>query len=279
MRNEWSLILFTLLVQMSIGAFTLFAINIFNGINFVEGMKTYYLLSVLIVLICAMLSSFLHLGNSKNAIHSLNNIRSSWLSREIIFLVLFAVIVCANLLFHLQEIINLELELWILLTGMIIGLLTIYSMSKLYILKTVPVWNSINTYIQFFSSTFIMGIIFLFLFFSLQSKIRVEQLYNINVLYVSLLILLSTSFISNSIKIRVLKNGSRAAKESYHRITQSGYKLNSIISITTIVAIVITLFAVENANEISIYILCGLIVISEFTKRYLFYVGYHRIGI
>ena len=88
--NKASLVMFTLLIQISVGvlAATLFHLCIRTG---GMGPIPVSVLSICLGLIVAgLLSAMVHLKNPKNAPHAVSNIRRSWLSREIMAVSLLA---------------------------------------------------------------------------------------------------------------------------------------------------------------------------------------------
>ena len=95
--REWALITFTILAQMSVGSFiVLGAIHYFvvqkSGTKQADELSDRALLAIGPVLALGMAASLLHLGNPLNAYKAVTNLGSSWLSREILFGVLFAVV-------------------------------------------------------------------------------------------------------------------------------------------------------------------------------------------
>lgn len=95
----------------------------------------------------AVAASLAHLGSPRNAWRALSNLRASWLSREILFLALFAggwaVVV---------------VQVWlgsspapVLMGGVAaLGVGLVYCMSRVYRLRTVPAWDAPLTTAAFF---------------------------------------------------------------------------------------------------------------------------------
>ena len=87
MTHEWSLIPFTILTQMAVGAFLLlgaihFSIQRKAGPLLADRMSDRALLAIGPVLLAAFIISLFHLGDPLNVLHIWNNLGSSWLSRE-----------------------------------------------------------------------------------------------------------------------------------------------------------------------------------------------------
>jgi DMSO reductase anchor subunit len=137
--SERSLIAFTILTQLAVGAtWFLSLMEPFNRIAL--GMIT-------IIMLGGLLASFLHLGTPRNAWRAIRNLRTSWLSREVLSAALFA----ASLV-------------GVLITGGVgigladvIGLGLVISMTQVYRLRTVPAWNRRMTVVSFFITTLLLG--------------------------------------------------------------------------------------------------------------------------
>ena len=90
MRNQdWSLVLFTTLSQLSVGIILCFTLLGYSGtdLGLVFAMGLSFKNPVFLALVfigVATLISFLHLGKPSNAPRALNNLSGSWLSREIL---------------------------------------------------------------------------------------------------------------------------------------------------------------------------------------------------
>ena len=102
-----------------------------------------------------MLASFAHLGTKKNAWRMLAHLKKSWLSREILFSLLFGV----GWLYTAYEIMFLH-RMTPEVAGMTasLGLGLIYSMAQVYRLGTMPGWNTPRTNTGFMASAFLLGI-------------------------------------------------------------------------------------------------------------------------
>ncbi len=160
--KERSLILFTLLFQMAVGAFlTLWALHplVAREASEIAADRLFTAAPFTIGLLIAMglVASFFHLGSPHNAWRAVANLRSSWLSREILFTLLFTAtaMTCFGLRWS-QVGPSVLWELSALLAG-ICGLSLIYCMARVYMLRSIPVWNSWVTPTSFFVTTFLLG--------------------------------------------------------------------------------------------------------------------------
>ncbi len=113
-KKEWSLLVFTAMLPLLIG---LYIANVFGVISITS------LIYMLIVAIPTGLST-LHLGRKERAWRAILNIKSSWLSREILFFSVFtALSVC--------DILNV-IPSWISYLAITSGVLTLLSAEMLY---------------------------------------------------------------------------------------------------------------------------------------------------
>ncbi|HLO32282.1 MAG TPA: DmsC/YnfH family molybdoenzyme membrane anchor subunit [Anaerolineales bacterium] len=156
--EEVPLILFTLLAQLAVGGFWAM-LWIFprmwmpagQGITLLEVLP---LLGIGLCLGVSVLASFAHLGTKRNAWRVFSHLRKSWLSREILFTILFGM---GWLVTILERTIwqrgSIE---WIALTATL-GFGLIYSMAQVYRLTAAPGWNSWRTNAGFMVSALLLG--------------------------------------------------------------------------------------------------------------------------
>lgn len=159
---------FTLTIQFSIGVAVFY--NLFLLFPIVLGKKRLPLRFQLILL-CALISavmavffSLLHLGNPSNAIKTLSNLHESWLSREILLVIIYStlLLLVTGLQFRFPS--SIRSYKWLIDLTAVTGLVLIYVMSKIYLLPAMPAWNSVFTPISFYLTAFLFGTSFLLLF-------------------------------------------------------------------------------------------------------------------
>ncbi|HUI87244.1 MAG TPA: DMSO/selenate family reductase complex B subunit [Anaerolineales bacterium] len=147
-RREAPLVAFTLLLQMAVGGF-------WTMLWLSPDANPSALWWIGLCLGAGMLASFAHLGTKRNAWRVLNHLRKSWLSREILFTILFGVgwlVTFISMIFHANTSIFDWLTAWM-------GLGLIYSMSRVYHLPSIPAWDSWRTNVHFFLSAALLGIL------------------------------------------------------------------------------------------------------------------------
>ncbi len=162
MLREFALIAFTILAQMSVGAFlVLGVVNFFvtrkAGVEEADRMGDRSLIAIIVVLGLGLLASLLHLGSPLSAPRAVTNFATSWLSREVLSGVIFAVL---GALFAVLQWFKLGPQIlrtvvaWL---AALVGIVLVYSMARVYMLPTQPAWNSLATPISFFTTTLLLG--------------------------------------------------------------------------------------------------------------------------
>ncbi|WP_169717935.1 hypothetical protein SPSIL_011690 [Sporomusa silvacetica DSM 10669] len=153
--EELPLLLFTLLSQWAVGTFVVSVI-----IRLCTKQETALKVTRLGILASgpvAALSSVLatlHLGSPAGVHNVMNNLATSWLSREGFFTSVFIVAWFAVFVLHRKGKVNRLLDL----IAAVLGLAVIYSMASIYVASVKPAWATINTYISFFGTTLLFGV-------------------------------------------------------------------------------------------------------------------------
>jgi anaerobic dimethyl sulfoxide reductase subunit C (anchor subunit) len=161
-ENAWSLLVFTLLSQMSVGAFCVAEfLNFFHtkefGTKSLHFFRLYSRLLVLASVVMAGISAIFHLRKWENAYQAFNNFRNSWLSKEMVFFLLFMFCVALLALMTWRKIDRKHIQRVFVASGLFCGIALVYSMAKIYMLPTVPVWNAWTTPGLFFAATLLLG--------------------------------------------------------------------------------------------------------------------------
>jgi anaerobic dimethyl sulfoxide reductase subunit C (anchor subunit) len=162
--SEWSLVLFTILGQMAVGSFLVWNIvHLFTsrkaGQEEADRLGNRALIAIIGVLLLGLIASLFHLGNVTNAYRAASNLGTSWLSREITFVVVFFIL---SLLFAILQWFKLgglivrSIISWV---GVIAGVLLVLSMAMVYMMPTQPAWNSFATPVAFFTTTLLLGVL------------------------------------------------------------------------------------------------------------------------
>ncbi|MUK62294.1 dimethylsulfoxide reductase [Aliivibrio fischeri] len=160
--HEWPLILFTVLSQTTVGAFLVLGCVTLSGkLSQDEDVRLHRNMFFIWVLMgLGLIASTMHLGSPLRAFNALNRVGSSWLSNEIFASSLFF---AAGGFYWLLKVVNKgsdALKKGLLLISMVIGIGFMYAMIKVYLINTVPTWNSIYTPIMFLLTMAISGLAF-----------------------------------------------------------------------------------------------------------------------
>jgi anaerobic dimethyl sulfoxide reductase subunit C (anchor subunit) len=144
---------------MAIGAFgTIFMIYWVLSDKQVAGQITFIpLLAVGAAISVALLGSLFHLGTPKNPWRSLNHLRKSWLSREILFTSGFAGLWAILMGMRLFQIGTFSGWTNLAALAAFCGLVAVYCMQSVYQLRSVPAWNTGRTLLEFTISTVGLG--------------------------------------------------------------------------------------------------------------------------
>ena len=162
--REWALVAFSILAQMSVGSFVVLLVVRFftsrkHGDNMADQFSDRALLAIWPVLGLGLLASLLHLGTPLSAYKAITNLGSSWLSREIMSGVLFAVVGFAFAIMQWRKIGSSGLRNVIAWVAAVIGVVLVYSMSMVYMIPTRPSWNLVTTPLSFFTTTLLLGVV------------------------------------------------------------------------------------------------------------------------
>jgi DMSO reductase anchor subunit len=168
MNDEGALIAFTLLSQVVIGATLVYVLVYFINMDEISRLPAGFSLKtpefmLLLGLLLAIVLSFLHLGRPSNAINAMNNLKTSWISREIFTVTLFSI-----------SLLVLLMARWLgagrsLLTASFVfaaiaGVFLLVTMVRLYMIPAVPSWNNWLTPAHFTLTALVSGLALLLVF-------------------------------------------------------------------------------------------------------------------
>ena len=156
-RDDLPLISFTLLVQLALGAVALAAMAPLRtaGLGDASALTLRLLWVAGGALVAASALSLLHLGVKTGALRALRNLRTSWLSREVLFTALFTGLTLAAALLHTMGS-NVAGNLLWLVT--LTGFAAVFTMSRLYQETIRPAWATANTPLSFFAAAVLLGV-------------------------------------------------------------------------------------------------------------------------
>lgn len=157
--HEWTLLIFTLLTQTSVGLMLLAAIYgwLLKQQSGNEGL--YQALRPVLLLASAasvigLAVSFLHIGYPLNALNAIRNFGTSWMAREIVLTSAFIGASCLTTLIALRQ---QKICLWQIAVCAVIGIADLAAMGEIYRHTSVIAWLPFNTHFSFFGTMLIAG--------------------------------------------------------------------------------------------------------------------------
>jgi anaerobic dimethyl sulfoxide reductase subunit C (anchor subunit) len=162
MLKEWPLVAFTIAGQMAVGMFLFAGVPLslsaggdMDAVARRTGLA--FLALAFALLAAAALISLFHLHHLFRARYALSNLRTSWLSREIFFELVFMALVALAIALVWTGAARGALFKGVMAAAGLAGVLFLLSMSKLYMLQTVPAWNLAYTPFSFVLTALILG--------------------------------------------------------------------------------------------------------------------------
>ena len=288
-NNDWSLIFFTLLAQLSVGVVVFFTVLFyansqqFNGLQSAGVFKSPVFIALLAIAIATFIS-FFHLGHPAHAFHSVNNLGNSWLSKEILGVGLLGVGVLMLFVLFLLKVQSPVIQQVLLVYCSFVGLVLIYFMARIYLVPTIPAWFTWYTPLHFYMAAFVLGGMALTGFLFAQPDAAATVKWVLRVVALVLLVQLVAAFFYKTHLVKMEHTGIAHPdfKEGmYHTLYQvRGF----IIFISALFAAYLSLrvnaIEVNYAPIIRFYgFLFFLIIAEEVMGRFMFYAGYYRIGV
>lgn len=304
--HEWALIIFTIVMQMAVGAFVVLGgVHFFaerrSGIAEADKLSDRSLLAIGPVVVFGLLVTLFHLGNPVNAPRAISNFGSSWLSREIVLALVFVIGGAIFAVMQWRKVSTPTIRNIIGLVVAAVGLVLIFAMASIYRIPTIPAWDSIATPVAFYITTFLLGSLalgaaFVTNFWYLRRKGMDEKNTQYMMLATTLrwiallsILLLGLQFVVIPLYLAWLAtHASAAAATSMSLILNE----NGTIFILRLVLVflgagVFAVFVYQNAtSEARVRVMGNLalaafamVLIAEILGRYLFFASMVRIGI
>ena len=300
--KERTLIAFTILSQLAVGTFWIlsglrFSLADGDGLSSTAAALDRVFIVIPVVMILSITASFLHLGSPRNAWRAGFNVRTSWLSREILFALLFTL---ASLFYAVSQALDLGPLIYqniLVLVSAAFGLGLIVGMSQAYRLRTIPAWDTWQTPVTFFIATLLLGLLATSGgLVSMRGLIQTQKHTPFIAAYQELdWILLhrfgwASAFLAciELILFRLwlleLTSGSGAAAEAAARVTRAFRPvllLRLALSFAGIIAITWFLlpFGDPTYKSLFFYSAFGLFLSAETLGRFLFYEAQVRVGV
>ncbi len=303
--RQLALIVFTILTQMSVGSFLILGLVHFfvarkADMEQADRMSDRALLVIGPVVVLAMIASLFHLGNPLNAPRAVTNLTNSWLSREILFTVVFVVLGGVFALMQWRKISSFAVRNVIAWIATVVGLVLVYSMSQIYMLETQPAWNSWATVVSFFATTLLLGLL------AMGTALVANYAYvkrqdsdcadlqcallrdTLRWIAVTAVLVLGVELVVAPVYLATLSAGNAAAQESARMMIEDfGVLLGLRLVLAFIGAGVFGFFLYQNAASPGhervmgnlVYAAFALVLVSEVLGRFLFYATRVSVGI
>ncbi len=303
--REWALIIFTTLTMLAVGTFVVLGIVHFFaarkfGVKEAERLSDRAMLAVGPITALGLLVSLLHLGNPTSAYRAVTNFDSSWLSREILFSVIFFVIGGVFALMQWRKIGSNLVRNIIAWIAAIVGLAAIYSMSRIYMVPVQPAWNTPFTPLNIFVATFLLGTLaiaaaYVANYAMIHKKapedceVQLEILRSaLRWISIAAVVLVGIELVVAPLYLAYLSSGNAAAVESASRLAS---EFGAVFALRLVLAFlgagVLALFLYQNAASsnkekilaVLTYSAFLLVLVSEVLGRYLFYAAHVGVGV
>jgi len=153
--HNWSLVCFTLFTQSAIGLVWVSVMDRWFGGGMRADFSIWPISIALTLTALGLYAALAHLAKPRLAPNALRNLTASWLSREVLLVQAFAGAVALLILISLLDapsgLVILEVA------ACLLGGAALFAMTRVYLLKTVPVWNSPATLLEFAGSAMLLG--------------------------------------------------------------------------------------------------------------------------
>jgi anaerobic dimethyl sulfoxide reductase subunit C (anchor subunit) len=285
MRDR-SLVVFTLLSQLAVGAFWVWGGLHLWVLRWAEttGTPTLapgFLIAIAPLMVLALLSAFFHLGAPLSGWRALANLRSSWLSREVLCALLFTA-GCALLAglewFGLGTSAARCALAWL---AALLGLALLACMAGAYRLRTIPAWDTWLTPASFTITALLLGGLGVGVALAFDPNVPPRLLRWISL---GALLLLGIEIAIGRRWLAALAREGGAASRAAAKITQERgqiYRLRLLFALLGMAAVGTSLLPWGGgaAGALIATVAFGLVMASEILSRLLFYEARVRHGV
>lgn len=303
--REWALPVYTILIQMSVGMLlALWTLRLYGSNRFdkegIDQVVRNPLLIILTTIVLGMIGAHFHLSRPYLSFLAVSNFRTSWLSREIVFTLLF--FLCTAFLWFFQW---YRKGHWGLKTALgwlaiFFGVVTVYCMGRIYLLPTQAAWNMPETILTFYGSMLLGGVMALAAILIMDLRfMEVRQKGGLTAwaiivndalrrLALAAGVVSIPVFIVNLFYLYSLRTGTALAQTSYDLLMKL-YEPLLIIRFLLLLAgvgwlfvpIVMLTHTRKTVRELftPAYLACLMVIVGEILGRFLFYAAHIRTGL
>lgn len=303
--REWALPVYTILMQLAVGSlFVLWMIRIMANSKFSHQEIDRIIRNPIIVIaftaVVAMSGSHFHLSKPFHSFLAVLNFKSSWLSREIVFTVLFFLTTMSLLYLTYFRVHHRRLITTLGWLAILFGIILIYCMARIYLLPTQAAWNSSTVIVSFYTTSLVLGVMAIACLMVLDLKfaeiqktddvsLRVEvirYLFGGLTLMTSLLVIVR--ILTLYLQMHQLSQGDLIARTSLRlllELYQPLLILRVIVLLFAAIYFATSVYRILRSQlppqnlMLPVYLSCLLILVGEILGRFLFYATHIRVGI
>ncbi|MFO7537962.1 MAG: DmsC/YnfH family molybdoenzyme membrane anchor subunit [Chloroflexota bacterium] len=303
--REWALPVYTILMQLAAGSLLSlwlirWAAGRRHGYAPVDQVMRIPLLAILVTIVVAILGSHFHLSRPHLSLLAVLNLRTSWLSREILFTIVFFLAVSGLVYLHWFSSGYPRLKMALGWVGIVSGVVSVYCMAMIYLLPTQTMWNSPLTVISFLMTAVLLGVTAVAVLIVMDLKVSEiadtagmvlrAQIIRRSFIWLALVggITAVSILLLNLSLIAMMRQGDLSALTSIELLLGL-YRPLFILRYFTLFAGVgwfaLTAFLLyrrplrEMVITTPVYLSCLLVLIGEILGRFLFYATHVRLGL
>ena len=303
--REWALPVYTILMELAVGALlVLWVIRLASGKRFspdqIDRIIRNPLMVILVTVALAMVGAHFHLSRPFYSFYAVRNLRTSWLSREVLFTVIFFWSVITLWLLSRYRPHRRDLIGGLGWLTVVIGLISVYCMARIYLLPTQLAWNSTGVIISFYGTALLLGCMAIACLLVLDLKFaEVQQDDHIDlhsqVIDSTILWLAGASFglaifeiAMTGLQLQHMANGGPTLQTSLQLIIRLYAPLfiaRLLLLSGTPLWMGYSILRLRRSGLISrdlmtpVYFSCLLLLVAEIIGRFLFYATHIRVGI
>ncbi|MBT8074383.1 MAG: dimethyl sulfoxide reductase anchor subunit, partial [Xanthomonadales bacterium] len=217
-----------------------------------------------------------------NAPNALNNLSGSWISREILALAIYSLSLLVTMVLGWGDWTHRYLA-HLLVLNAISGLALLWMMIRIYVMPTIPPWNSWYTGASFVSTAVCLGLL-TFLLLSQAEFVGLDDraggflaTFLIAVLVIELLAALFHQRRLNQLDTGF--DGPTLERGIFYRLFLLRMTMLTVAVLMTAFLFLVSGSFPESGQYLWAYALFFLVLVQEFVGRLLFYSSYFRIGV
>ncbi|MBK8616415.1 MAG: dimethyl sulfoxide reductase anchor subunit [Anaerolineales bacterium] len=303
--REWALPVYTILMQLAVGAFAiLWLIRYLAGSKFsvqeIDRIISNPILVIAFTAVVAMGGAHFHLSKPFHSYLAVLNFKSSWLSREIVFSLLFFMSTMSVLYLTYFQTHRRSLITGLGWLAIMFGSVLIYCMARIYLIPTQVAWNSPTVVLSFYTTTLLLGIMAIACLMVLDLKfseikkendveLRTQVLRNsMGGLTILTVALVALNIAITFIQIRLLAQGDLTARTSLSLLVELYlplFVMRMVILVYASISLavsVVRMYRLQTTPQglmSPVYLSCLLILVGEIIGRFLFYATHIRVGL